>query len=291
MRILAIILFLSMCFSCSYNKNKNDTSTLVKQWIGKKVIFPNNLIFYRFDGKQVDYEIPLSKYKIIRYVDSLECASCELRLTEWKNFMDELHAYSNDVIPVLFFFSFNSEEGLNELRSYMNVEEFPFPFSIDSLNCMDQLNKFPNQKYFHTILLNEKNETVLIGDPVLNFKVRKLYEGIFFDKNKKQHSLKLTDVIINKKEEDMKNFDWKEAQTTIFSLQNTGKYPLTIQDITTSCGCTSAEYSKEPAASGKSLDIKVTYKADHPEHFNKTVSVYCNATASPIQLKIRGEAR
>ena len=42
---------------------------------------------------------------------------------------------------------------------------------------------------------------------------------------------------------------------------------LVIDDAVTSCGCTSVEYSKEPVSPGKSLDIIVTYKADHPEHF------------------------
>lgn len=42
---------------------------------------------------------------------------------------------------------------------------------------------------------------------------------------------------------------------------------------------------------GKSLAVKVTYKADHPEHFNKTIILYCNASASPLELKITGDAK
>ncbi|MCS3107605.1 DUF1573 domain-containing protein [Bacteroides fragilis] len=42
---------------------------------------------------------------------------------------------------------------------------------------------------------------------------------------------------------------------------------------------------------GKSLDIIVTYKADHPEHFNKTITVYCNSSVSPLRLKIMGNAK
>ena len=34
----------------------------------------------------------------------------------------------------------------------------------------------------------------------------------------------------------------------------------------------------------------VSYKADHPEHFNKTITVYCNAESSPILLRIAGDA-
>lgn len=49
-------------------------------------------------------------------------------------------------------------------------------------------------------------------------------------------------------------------------------------------------YSKEPVSSGKSADIQVTYRAEHPEHFEKTIIVYCNTSTSPIRLKIRGNA-
>ena len=49
-------------------------------------------------------------------------------------------------------------------------------------------------------------------------------------------------------------------------------------------------YSKESVAWGKAADIQVIYRAEHPEHFEKTITVYCNTPTSPIRLKIRGNA-
>lgn len=86
-------------------------------------------------------------------------------------------------------------------------------------------------------------------------------------------------------------FSSEQSQSCIFTLYNTGENMLVINDVVTSCGCTSVEYSKEPVSPGKSLDIIVTYKADHPEHFNKTITVYCNSSASPLRLKIMGNAK
>ncbi|MEL5893774.1 DUF1573 domain-containing protein [Bacteroides sp. GD17] len=74
-------------------------------------------------------------------------------------------------------------------------------------------------------------------------------------------------------------------------MKNIGNKPLVIEDMNTSCGCTAVEYSKEPALPGKEIALNVTYKADHPEHFNKTITVYCNADTSPIVLKISGNAK
>ncbi|WP_290396557.1 DUF1573 domain-containing protein, partial [uncultured Bacteroides sp.] len=48
---------------------------------------------------------------------------------------------------------------------------------------------------------------------------------------------------------------------------------------------------KEPVNPSDSLRLHVIYKADHPGHFSKTITVYCNADASPIRLKISGNAK
>ena len=37
-------------------------------------------------------------------------------------------------------------------------------------------------------------------------------------------------------------------------------------------------------------NLEVTYKAEHPEHFNKTITVYCNIESSPLVLKIMRDA-
>lgn len=60
--------------------------------------------------------------------------------------------------------------------------------------------------------------------------------------------------------------------------------------MTTSCGCTQVTYSKEPVLPGDLVSLHVTYKADHPEHFDKTITVYCNAKPSPVILRITGDA-
>ena len=77
---------------------------------------------------------------------------------------------------------------------------------------------------------------------------------------------------------------------SVFLHYKTGKALLVIDDVNTSCGCTSVQYSKEPVKPGESLRITVIYKADHPEHFRKTITIYCNVPTSPLQLKITGNA-
>ena len=51
------------------------------------------------------------------------------------------------------------------------------------------------------------------------------------------------------------------------------------------------EYLKEPIRPGQKLNLRIKYKAEHPEHFDKTVIIYCNAEGSPFRLKISGNAK
>lgn len=132
-----------------------------------------------------------------------------------------------------------------------------------------------------------------MGNPVYSSKISELYVNIISGKNVEWGKLqkKMTEVSVSNSFIDIGEFSWEKAQHCIFTLYNTGENMLVIDDVVTSCGCTSVEYSKEPVSPGKSLDIIVTYKADHPEHFNKTITVYCNSSASPLRLKIMGNAK
>ena len=44
-----------------------------------------------------------------------------------------------------------------------------------------------------------------------------------------------------------------------FAIKNTGTKPLVITKVTTSCGCTASEWTKEPVASGKQGLVKATF--------------------------------
>ena len=87
------------------------------------------------------------------------------------------------------------------------------------------------------------------------------------------------------------DFPWQEAQTHSFEVKNTGNQPLVIQDVTTSCGCITVDFAKEPVLPGGTAVVTVTYKADRAEYFNKTVTVYGNAEQLPVQLHVAGNAK
>lgn len=82
---------------------------------------------------------------------------------------------------------------------------------------------------------------------------------------------------------------WKHPATATFTIKNDGDKPLVISNVTTSCGCTEAEWTQTPIAPGGTGTITSTFDAKALGRFQKSVGVYCNASDRPIYLTLRGE--
>ncbi len=74
-----------------------------------------------------------------------------------------------------------------------------------------------------------------------------------------------------------------------FKFTNTGKEPLILSNVRSSCGCTVPEWPRQPILPGQSDVIKVKYDTKRIGMINKSVHVYSNAKVSPISLKIKGK--
>lgn len=77
--------------------------------------------------------------------------------------------------------------------------------------------------------------------------------------------------------------------THVFSGQNTGDKPVVILDVTTTCGCTAPEFSKQPILPGAKTQVKVTFDpANRPGTFAKDLIVYSIERQKIASLTIRG---
>lgn len=75
-----------------------------------------------------------------------------------------------------------------------------------------------------------------------------------------------------------------------FEFSNNGTSPLIIQRVSSSCGCTTPEWPKEPIAPNKSGKIKVGYNPKSVNGpFAKTISVYTNGEPNVVVLQIKGD--
>ncbi len=79
-------------------------------------------------------------------------------------------------------------------------------------------------------------------------------------------------------------------ETFSFEFKNTGKEPIIVSNVQTSCGCTKAKSPEAPVAPKKSAEIAVKYDTKRVGPFTKTITVTTNVT-EPIILTIKGTVK
>jgi hypothetical protein len=100
-----------------------------------------------------------------------------------------------------------------------------------------------------------------------------------------------------------------QKKNVIFKFENVSDAPIVITRVVTTCGCTSAEYDKQPLMPGKKSEIRVGFEAEVKGVFFKKLSIYYagvdypldgmdnNASSEkagrnvPLEVAIKGEVR
>ncbi len=79
-------------------------------------------------------------------------------------------------------------------------------------------------------------------------------------------------------------------QHGVFTFKNNSDTVIVIYDITSSCSCTTAEWSKAPIKPGESGQIKFTFAnvGEEPRSFLKDVTVHMSTTPRPELLLYKG---
>jgi hypothetical protein len=73
---------------------------------------------------------------------------------------------------------------------------------------------------------------------------------------------------------------------TEFTFKNNGNEPIVIEKAQPSCGCTVPSFSKEPIPPGATGTINVAFHTkNHPNQFNKTITVVSNAGTKVLTIK------
>lgn len=103
--------------------------------------------------------------------------------------------------------------------------------------------------------------------------------GAFAQKSKAPH------MIFKQTEHNFGTMNQGSDVSFDFVFKKSGRGLLAIQNVKSSCGCTTPEWTKEPTKRGV---IKVKYDSNRLGSFHKTITVYSNAKNSPIILTIKG---
>lgn len=74
----------------------------------------------------------------------------------------------------------------------------------------------------------------------------------------------------------------------VFKFTNTGQFPLIINNITASCGCTTPDWPHEPIAPGAKSSIKVRFNSRGKSgEQNKTITIFANTEPAMTDLQFK----
>ena len=74
----------------------------------------------------------------------------------------------------------------------------------------------------------------------------------------------------------------------VFAFTNTGEFPLIINNITASCGCTTPEWPREPVAPGAKSSVRVRFNSRGKSgEQNKTITIFANTDPSMTDLQFK----
>ncbi len=289
-RLVSLIFIAILLLSCKESE-QDRIARFVNEWNGKIIQFPDSICLtsYTSDTVMTKFERDNFSYTILNYVDTIGCVSCRLQLLKWKEMMEELDSiYPNRVGCLMIFYPKEKKKIIKHLRS----NQFDYFVYIDENDTINKMNGFLNEENFSTFLLDKNDKIIAIGNPVLKPRVKDLYFHIISGKTDVLSVDKeaLTVVSLSKDKVDLGDFSWNKEREADFVISNVGKLPLIINDVITSCGCTKVDYTKKPVSPGENIILKIKYKAEQPEHFNKTITVYCNAENAPFKLRVTGNA-
>ncbi|GAB4030650.1 DUF1573 domain-containing protein [Spirosoma jeollabukense] len=74
----------------------------------------------------------------------------------------------------------------------------------------------------------------------------------------------------------------------VFSFTNTGEFPLIINNVTASCGCTTPDWPHEPVAPGTKSSVRVRFNSRGKSgEQNKTVTIFANTEPAMTDLQFK----
>ena len=83
-----------------------------------------------------------------------------------------------------------------------------------------------------------------------------------------------------------------DIQLREFNFKNTGSENLIIRNIETGCGCTTANYTKEPVAPGKEGKIEIAFNSSgrYGKQY-KEIRIFANIPEKVITLKFTADIK
>lgn len=162
--ISSIVIILCVFIRC---KESNVEKKDISKWFNKEIVLPNDSLIVN----NQKFPNPLiKKIKILSLING-DCSVCYDELREWKEFIKEVD--TGKVGFIFNIYTFNDLIAFEDMNR--NTLKFKYPYFKDVGAKIKEINDFSDDKIYKTVLLDEFNKVILIGNPNVHPDIRKLY--------------------------------------------------------------------------------------------------------------------
>ena len=172
MRLFLIGLLCFFFCSCQ-ESTKKHYEKIVNEWQGKEIIIPNDVTFKSLRQDTLCSYLWDKPFKILTYIDSIGCTSCNMNLYSWKGINQLCRQEQFDVGFIFVVHSSN----YNSFDADVIMYSFDYPIIYDYNNDFHKLNNFPSAPY-NTFLLDKENKVLLVGSPIGNHEMWERYKSV-----------------------------------------------------------------------------------------------------------------
>lgn len=119
-----------------------------------------------------------AELKVVVYSDSTECTGCYIKQLNLWNDLIGIEERSKGKVVFIFIMDVNPKD-CNMVYNALYTSALKHSVYIDTLHIFRRENKqIPDNKLFYTFVLNKDNKVVLIGNPLFNEHIEKLFQNL-----------------------------------------------------------------------------------------------------------------
>lgn len=181
---LSIIVILLMIFVVSGCRSSEDgVKDKIRRMQSQTVEIPfNKFSCWINDSLQTICPWENADMKLVVYIDSTQCSKCSLKqMYLWDDFVKLENKYKDRF--EIFFIMHTNSVNVQSLASLFHLTQLNHPMYIDCMGAFEKKNPhIPSEQMYHTFLLDEKNNVILVGNPLFNPKVEEMLLTILKEK-------------------------------------------------------------------------------------------------------------
>lgn len=281
--LLILLLYGLAVTSCGDSKRTVYEKAII-EWTGKEIIFPDSM---RLVGGGMIAK-PETDFTIVSYYDSVGCTGCRMKLNFWNEFMNRVDSIRGDKTVSLIMIAATKDE--TELEQIRRRDNFRYLVILDSIDMVNHLNEFPQEKDIQTFLLDHNNHVLTFGNPIMNRGTAKLFLSLIGDSSSMQG---VDSDILEFQSVAEHNFGKVKAgipSRHLFVFKNDRNDTIRIDNVEVSCECTKGDVKPNIIPPHSAYTVDVSFQDTVSGEFLRSVTVnFTNDKIPPLRIEVTGE--